>query len=76
VGSAVQKYNSSADPSLEIQKMLASLPLINTGEDYIGWMRPEIWVGMEQMLRQQGELTSSQEKSQVINMQFLEAIYK
>jgi NitT/TauT family transport system substrate-binding protein len=76
VGSAVLKYNSSADPSLENQKMLASLPLINTGEDYIGWMRPEIWVGMEQMLRQQGELTSSQETSQVINMQFLKAIYR
>jgi hypothetical protein len=77
VGSAVRKYNSSADSNLENQKMIASLPLINTGEDYIGWMRPKIWVGMEQMLCQQGELTSSQEMmSQVINMQFLEAIYK
>lgn len=76
VGALVQKYAPQADAQLEIAKMTASLPLVNTGEDFIGWMRPEIWSGMEQTLREQGVLSAPLDVTQVYTLQFLEAIYK
>jgi hypothetical protein len=55
--------------------MTASLPLVNTGEDFIGWMRPEVWAGMEKTLREQGVLTNTLDVEQVYTLQFLEEIY-
>jgi NitT/TauT family transport system substrate-binding protein len=75
-GALVLKYNPDADPALENIKMAASLPLVNTGEDFIGWMKPEVWAGMEQTLREQGVLTAPLDVTQVYTMQFLEEIYK
>jgi NitT/TauT family transport system substrate-binding protein len=76
IGSMVVKYNSAADPALEETRMIASLSLVNTGEDHIGWMKPEIWSGMEQTLREQNVLTNPFDVTQVYTMQFLEEIYK
>jgi NitT/TauT family transport system substrate-binding protein len=76
VGGIVALYNPAADPALENQKMAASLPLVNTGEDFIGWMRLETWTRMEQALRDQGVLIAPLDVSQVFSQQFLEAIYK
>jgi len=75
VGALVQKYNSNADLALENIKMTASIPLINTGEDHIGWMKPEIWAGMEKTLREQGVLTQPVDVSQVYTLQFVKEIY-
>jgi NitT/TauT family transport system substrate-binding protein len=75
MGAMVVKYNAKADPALENEKMAAGIPLINTGEDHIGWMRPEIWSGMEQILREQGVLTASLDVTQTYTMRFLEEIY-
>lgn len=74
-GPLVQKYNPDADPDLEIAKMVASIPLVNTGEDFIGWMKPEVWAGMETTLREQGLLTGGLGIEQVYTMQFIEEIY-
>jgi NitT/TauT family transport system substrate-binding protein len=71
----VSKYNPKADPSLETAKMIASLPLVNTGEDHIGWMKPEIWSGMEKTLREQGVLTQTLDVTQVYTVQFLKEVY-
>jgi len=76
VGLMVQKYNPDADPSLENDKMIASIPLVNTGEDFIGWMKAEMWAGMEQTLREQGVLASPLDVTQVYTMQFLNEIYQ
>ncbi len=76
VGALVLKYNPKADPALEITKMNASIVLINTGEDHIGWMRPEIWAGMEKTLLEQGVLSAPLDVTKVYTMQFLEEIYK
>lgn len=76
VGAIVVKYNPKLDPTLETDKMAASLPLVNTGEDYIGWMKPEIWAGMEQTLRAQGVLTQPLTVDDVYTLQFLEQIYQ
>jgi NitT/TauT family transport system substrate-binding protein len=72
----VAKYNPKADLQHETAQMTASIPLVNTGEDFIGWMRPEVWAGMQQTLREQGVLTAPLNVTQVYTMQFLEEIYK
>jgi NitT/TauT family transport system substrate-binding protein len=76
VAPMVAIFNPNADLRHETAQMTASLPLINTGTDHIGWMKPEIWVGMAQTLRDQGLLTAPLDVTQVYTMQFLEEIYK
>jgi len=76
IGEFVQKHNADADKTLENARMIASLPLVNTGEDYIGWMKPEVWAGMERTLREQGVLSQALDVKQVYNVQFLEESYK
>jgi len=76
VAPMVAKYNPKADLQHELSQMTASIPLINTGEDYIGWMKPEIWAGMEKTLRKQGVLAKPLDVTQVYTLQFLESIYK
>jgi len=75
IGPMIVKYKPDADAELESEKMTASLPLVNTGEDFIGWMKPEVWAGMEQTLREQGVLTQTVDVTQAYTMQFLEEIY-
>ncbi len=76
VGALVQSYEPKADAAFENQKMEASIPLVNTGEDHIGWMKPEVWAGMEKTLRDQGVLTQPLDVTQVYTTEFLEEIYK
>jgi NitT/TauT family transport system substrate-binding protein len=76
VGTLVLKYNSTADTALETDIMVASLPLINTGEDHIGWMKPEVWAGMEHTLRAQDVLTKPVQVTEVYTLQFLQDIYQ
>jgi len=75
IGPMVTKYRANADVIHENAFMEASLPLVNTGEDQIGWMKPEIWAGMEQTLREQNVLTKPLDVAQVYTMQFLKEIY-
>jgi NitT/TauT family transport system substrate-binding protein len=75
IGAIVKKYKPDADEELESAKMIASLPLVNTGEDFIGWMKPEGWETMEKTLREQGVLTNPVEITQVYTLQFLQEIY-
>jgi NitT/TauT family transport system substrate-binding protein len=71
----VLHYNPKADSAHETAFMAASVPLVATGEDQIGWMRPEVWAGMERILRDQGVLTQPVDVRQVYTMQFLNEIY-
>lgn len=75
VGEFVREYNPNADPELEIARMTASIPLVNTGEDFIGWMEPEIWEDMGRLLREQGELSDRLNVADVYTLQFLKEIY-
>lgn len=75
MGPMVVKYKSDADAALETAQMTASLPLINTGEDHIGWMKPEVWAGMGKTLREQAVLTRPVDVAQVYTLQFLQEIY-
>jgi NitT/TauT family transport system substrate-binding protein len=76
VAPMVVKYNPNADLHHETAQMIAGIPLINTGEDHIGWMKPEIWAGMESTLREQGVITAPLDVTNLYTMQFLEDIYK
>lgn len=75
VGAFVQKHNPQANPDLEIEKMTASIPLVNTGEDFIGWMKPEVWAHMEQTLREQGVLKETLDLEDTYTLGFLREIY-
>ncbi|MCJ7624139.1 MAG: ABC transporter substrate-binding protein [Anaerolineaceae bacterium] len=75
VGPLVLHYNPQADATLENEKMIASIPLVSTGEDYIGWMKPEIWSGMQKILREQDTITKPLDVTQVYTLQFLQQIY-
>ncbi len=76
VGPLVLRYKPQADAALENEKMTASIPLVNTGEDYIGWMKPGIWAGMEKILREQNVITQPLDVTQVYTLQFLQEIYE
>lgn len=75
IGPMVLKYTPEADVALETAKMIAALPLVNTGNDFIGWMKPEVWEGMEKTLHEQGVITQPVDTPQVYTLQFLQEIY-
>ena len=63
------------DAELQMQMMEASVPLIHTGQDQIGWMRQDVWQGMQDMLLEQGLLSEPVAIDRVYTMTFLEAVY-
>jgi len=69
------EYAREADPEIQTQMMEASLPLVHTGEDQIGWMRAEVWEGMHDMLLEQGILDEPLDVEEVYTMEFLQKIY-
>jgi NitT/TauT family transport system substrate-binding protein len=76
ISAMVVNVEPKADKTIENERMAISLPFINTGEDHIGWMKADIWTGMEKTLRVQGILTTSLDVNQIYTMKFLEEIYK
>jgi len=69
------KYSQIKDPGLQTAMMEAMLPLVHTGEDHIGWMKPEVWQGMYQMLLEQRLLARPFEIDQAYTLRFLKEIY-
>ncbi|MBC8505085.1 MAG: ABC transporter substrate-binding protein [Anaerolineales bacterium] len=65
-------YNSDLEVNLQVGMMEASVPLIHTGEDQLGWMRRDIWLGMQEILLEQGVLESAVDIDQVFTLEFLE----
>jgi len=72
---AVMKYNQGKDPQLVAAMMEAQLPLVHTGEDYIGWMKPEDWQAMYNLLLDYDLLTEPFDVNKAYTMQFLNGIY-
>ena len=72
----VQKYNPNADLEVEKERMLATIPLVNTGEDFIGWMKPQTWEAMAKTFLEQDLIAAPVDVTQVYTTQFLETIYK
>ncbi|MBZ0296591.1 MAG: ABC transporter substrate-binding protein [Anaerolineae bacterium] len=75
IGEMVPLYDSDADPAFETASMTAYLPYINTGENYIGWMQPEVWAGMVDTMLEQGEISAPLDVDDLYTMEFLQQIY-
>ncbi len=69
------EYDESLDKEHEIALYTASVPLIHTGEDQIGWMRDEVWQETHDMLLEQGILTQPIDIGTLYTMDFLNSIY-
>ncbi len=69
------KFAKEKDRDLQMKMMEAQLPLIHTGEDQIGWMKPEIWEGMHELLLEQKVIPESVDLDKVYTTRFLENIY-
>ena len=69
------KYANNSDVQLQTAMMEAQLPLVHTGEGYIGWMTAEIWEDMYNMLLNQGLLRNQFDIKDAYTMSFLEEIY-
>jgi NitT/TauT family transport system substrate-binding protein len=74
-GPLALKYDPTLDAADQTIIMEASVPLIHTGEDHIGWMRAEVWQGMHEMLLEQGLLDGPVDVDKVYTMEFLQKIY-
>jgi NitT/TauT family transport system substrate-binding protein len=75
IGTFAQQFAPQLNPATEAEKMIAGIPLINTGEDSIGWMKPETWNAMAEALRTQGDLKQPLHVEDLYTMQFLEEMY-
>ena len=72
---ATLKYAREADRAMQSKMMEASVPLIYTGKDQIGWMRAEEWQEMHDLLLAQGILAGPLNIDKVYTSQFLRAVY-
>ncbi len=71
----IAHYDPDADVGRNKANLIAMLPLISTGEDEVGWMKPKVWSGMAATLKHQGMLDPKVEPSQAFTLRFLEEIY-
>ncbi|MBU2623371.1 MAG: ABC transporter substrate-binding protein [Proteobacteria bacterium] len=69
------KYvHDKEDSDTQTAMMEAMLPLVHTGEDRIGWMKPEIWHEMYGTLLDQGLLEKPFDVDQAYTMRFIKEI--
>lgn len=76
VGQMVALYDSDVDTFVQADMMRASIPLIHTGRNDLGWMNPEIWDSMAATLREQGVLMRPLDVTDVYTMRFLHQVYE
>ncbi len=69
------KYAKEGDADLQALMMEASLPLIHTGEDHIGWIQAGVVKEMHQILLEERIIAEPVELDRLFTMQFLGKIY-
>jgi len=74
-GPLALEYDPALDAAHQAAMMEASVPLIHTGEDHIGWMRAEAWQGTHDILLEQGLLAAPVDVEKVYTIEFLQQIY-
>ncbi len=74
-GPLALRYDPTLDAAHQAAMMEASVPLIHTGEDHIGWMREEVWRGTHDILLEQGLVDGPVDVDEVYTMRFLHTIY-
>lgn len=75
-GAMTAAYMPEAKLADEVGRLTAALPLINTGEDHVGWMKPNRWEAIAANLRDMGIVNTPLDVSEVYTMRFLEEIYQ
>jgi NitT/TauT family transport system substrate-binding protein len=70
------KYAKIKDKALQLAMMDAQVPLINTGEDHIGWMKAEEWQAMYQTMLDQKLISAPLDYNKLYTMEFLNKIYE
>jgi len=68
---AALTFDPSLDQGFQLAAMMMSIPLIDTGEDTIGWMRPEIWQTMHDVLLEQGLIAEPVDLTAVYTNEFV-----
>jgi ABC-type nitrate/sulfonate/bicarbonate transport system substrate-binding protein len=71
----VVNYAPGADTEYAAKFLTALLPMINTGEHPIGWMKPEVWAAMAKALGSYGVLAAPLDPAQAYTMRFLREVY-
>ncbi|RPJ15479.1 MAG: hypothetical protein EHM30_08665 [Desulfobacteraceae bacterium] len=69
------KYARIKDAEMQTGMMEAMLPLVHTGEESVGWMRPVIWKEMYETLLEQGLLEKPFNVDQAYTLRFIKEIY-
>ena len=72
----VMKYATQSTRQHEQYMLEQSIPLINTGDGFIGWMNKEQWDLAQEILLEQGILDNPVNMNDVYTMQFLDQIYE
>jgi len=70
------KYAKIKERELQLAMMNAQEPLINTGEDYIGWMKDEEWQAMYKTLFEQKLIDTPIDYKKLYTVEFLNKVYK
>lgn len=70
------KIDPTRRPDKELAMLLASIPLIHTGESPIGWMTGEIWEGAVRTLVEQKILAGPVPLERAYTVKFLEQVYR
>jgi NitT/TauT family transport system substrate-binding protein len=68
-------YKAELDEGLQFTALESSLPLIDTGEDRVGWMRPEVWQQMYDVLLDQDLIAQPIDITTVYTNEFVEKMY-
>jgi NitT/TauT family transport system substrate-binding protein len=74
-GPLALKYDPTLDAAHQAAAMEASVPLVYTGEDQIGWMQAKAWQEIDDILAEQGLLDGPVNLDQVYTMEFLHEMY-
>jgi NitT/TauT family transport system substrate-binding protein len=70
------KNAKTPDAWFQTAMMDAQSPLIHTGSGPIGWMEPDIWQGMYQVMMTQGLISEPLDVRNAYSMAFLNAVYE
>ncbi len=65
-------FDDSLDQGFQLEAMKMSIPLIDTGEDTIGWMKADIWQSMHDILIEQGLIAAPVDLTTVYTNEFVE----
>ena len=74
-GPLALQYDPKLDAAHQSAMMEASVPLVHTGEDHVGWMKAEVWQGIYDILAEQGLLDEAFDVEDLYTMAFLHEIH-